>query len=234
MPTLIEYLGGLFNSITQARVMADLQSVEVAEQYAKHDLLRHFSVPRMRIGDLELTIPVGLEGVGTRTELQLDPIGNDRYKSDIYQSILRISGAASLPTGAARELQDVLTVRVRTLCEQIAVSGLEESFWNFAKIIAEEFGRIGESYGLFGGSTAVEYRPDQIVASIHKYSISTVKGVVQKQVVDELQVIAETHRLRELRPEDLIQIKMKVGEDGMEWQTIERSDGSVERRLLPE
>ena len=234
MPTLIEYLGGVFNSITQARVMADLQSVEVAEQYAKHDLLRHFAVPRMRIGDIELTIPVGLEGVGSRTELQLAPNGNDRYKTDAYQTILRISGAATLPLGAMRELQDALSQRVRTLCENIRALGLDEAFWAFGKAIAEDFGRIGETYGLFDGSTAIQYRPDEIVGTLYKYSVSAVKGVVEKQVVDELAVIAETARLRDLRPEDMIRIRLKVGEDGMEWQTIERSDGSVERRLLPE
>ncbi len=233
MPTLIEYLGGVFNSITQARVMADLQSVQVAEQYAKHDLLRHFSVPRMRIGDIELTIPIGLEGVGSRTELQLAPNGNDRYKTDAYQTILRISGAATLPLGAGRELQDALSERVRTLCENIRALGLDEAFWAFAKTIAEDFGRIGDAYDLFGGR-GIEYRPDEIIGTLYKYSVSTVKGVVEKQVVDELAVIAETARLRDLRPEDMIQIRLKVGEDGMEWQTIERSDGSVERRLLPE
>jgi hypothetical protein len=234
MPTLIEYLGGILDSISQARLMSDLRSAETADLYAKHDLLRHFSVPRMRIDDIELTIPVGLDGLGTRYELQLVPVGNDRYKSDVYQSILRISGIATLPTGAARELQDVLTRQVRTLCERIRGIGLEEAANAFAKIVAEEFGRIGETYGLFGGSTVVEYRPDQIVGTIFKYTLSTVTSVIEKQVVDELAVIAETHRLRELRPEDLIRIRMKVGEDGMEWQSIERSDGSIERRLLPE
>ncbi|MCC7247435.1 MAG: hypothetical protein IT473_02320 [Lysobacter sp.] len=233
MPTLIEYLGGVFNSITQARVMADLQSVEVAEQYAKHDLLRHFSVPRMRIGDIELTIPVGLEGVGSRTELQLAPTGNDRYKTDAYQLILRASGAAALPLGAARELQGALTQRLPTLCENIRAFGLDEASLVFGKNIAEDFGRIGQNYGLFD-STAIEYRPDQITGALHKYSLSTVQDVVEKQVVDELAVIAETARLRDIRPEDMIRIRLKVGEDGMEWQTIERSDGSVERRLLPE
>ena len=58
MPTLNEYLGGIFSSITDARVMADVQTVQVAEQYARHDLLKHFAVPRMRIGDIELTKPV--------------------------------------------------------------------------------------------------------------------------------------------------------------------------------
>lgn len=234
MPTLIEYLGGVFNSITQARVMADLQSVQVAEQYAQHDLLRHFSVPRMRIGDIELTIPVGLEGVGSRTELQLAPNGNDRFKTDAYQTVLRISGAAALPLGAGRELQDALSQRVRVLCENIRALGLEEAFWTCAKGIAEDFGRIGESYGLFDSSRTIVNRPDEIIGALYKYSISTVKGVVEKQVVDELAVIAETARLRDVRPEDMIRIRLKVGEDGMEWQTIERGDGSVERRLLPE
>lgn len=234
MPTLIEYIGGIFNSITQARVMADLQSVQVAEQYAQHDLLRHFSVPRMRIGDIELTIPVGLEGVGSRTELQLAPNGNDRFKTDAYQLILRVSGAAALPLGAARELQGALTQRVPTLCEHIRAYALDEAIWIFSKAIAEDFVRIGETYGLFDGSIAIGNRPDEIAGALQKYAMSTVQGVVEKQVVDELAVIAETARLRDVRPEDMIRIRLKVGEDGMEWQTIERSDGSVERRLLPE
>jgi hypothetical protein len=53
-------------------------------------------------------------------------------------------------------------------------------------------------------------------------------------VLDQLTVIAESHRLREQRPEDVIRIRMKVSEDGMEWQTLQRDDGSIERKLLPE
>ena len=52
--------------------------------------------------------------------------------------------------------------------------------------------------------------------------------------MQQLEVVAESYRLREQRPEDLIYIRMKVNEDSMEWQTIQREDGSVERELLPE
>ena len=52
--------------------------------------------------------------------------------------------------------------------------------------------------------------------------------------VGGLQVIAETHRLRELRPSDVIVVKMTVSEEGMESQHMEMSDSRTERKLLPE
>ena len=63
MPTLDEYLGGIFASLTQARMIADAQTVNAAETYAKHELLRHFPVPHLRFSDIELTIPVAIDAV---------------------------------------------------------------------------------------------------------------------------------------------------------------------------
>ena len=73
MAKLNEYLGSVISSLTNARVMADLQTVKVAEEYAKHDLLQHFSVPRMRVDD-ELTIPIALEA----TQKKLKSHGHHR------------------------------------------------------------------------------------------------------------------------------------------------------------
>jgi len=73
-----------------------------------------------------------------------------------------------------------------------------------------------------------------IAKRTYELGIGLVTGVVDKPVLDQLSVIAESHRLREQRPEDVIRIRMTVSEDGMEWQTIEKSDGTTERKLLPE
>ncbi|MFX6808023.1 hypothetical protein ABTH26_20155, partial [Acinetobacter baumannii] len=39
------------------RKMADIQTLEIAKEYAQDDLLKHFSVPRMKVGTVELTVP---------------------------------------------------------------------------------------------------------------------------------------------------------------------------------
>jgi hypothetical protein len=235
MPTLNEYLGGLFSSITDARVMADIQTVQVAEQYAKHDLLKHFSVPRMRIADIELTIPVAIEGLTERTGYQLDPIGNAEFKRVNARELARLVGYTELPPIAGQKLLSALDGRITTLVDQIrADGGVQKPMWTFADgIVADLFG-IGTEARLHDGKFPDGYRQEEIAKFAYELGIGLVTGVVDKPVLDQLSVIAESHRLREQRPEDVIHIRMKVSEDGMEWQTIEKSDGTIERKLLPE
>ncbi len=235
MATLNEYLGGIFSSITDARVMADVQTVQVAEQYAKHDLLKHFSVPRMRISDIELTIPVAIEGLAERSGYQLDPIGNAEFKRINARELSRFIGYTELPPIAAQKLLTALDSRITTLVEQIKSNGnLQEPIWNFVKNIVADLFEIGIEAKLHEGKFPDGYRQEQITKIAYELDLGLVKGVVDKPVLDQLTVIAESHRLREQRPEDVIRIRMKVSEDGMEWQTLQRDDGSIERKLLPE
>lgn len=234
MATLNEYLGGIFSSITDARVMADVQTVQVAEQYAKHDLLKHFSVPRMRISDIELTIPVAIEGLSERSGYQLAPIGNAEFKRAAAMELARSVGYTELPPIPAQRLRTALDQRTDELVESLRIGAMDQAFHGFAKIIASELFRIGEEARLHDGKFPGDYRIETSMDRMLELCAGLIKGVVDKPVLDQLSVIAESHRLREQRPEDLIYIKLQVGEDGMEWQTIEKSDGSIERKLLPE
>ena len=234
MPTLNEYLGGIFSSITDARVMADVQTVQVAEQYARHDLLKHFAVPRMRIGDIELTIPVAIEGLSELIGYQLDPIGNDEFKRVAARELARSVGYTELPPVPAQRLRTALDQRVDTLVESIRGKDMAEAFSGFATSIAAELFRIGEEARLHDGKFPGQYRPEDSADRMLELCAGLIRGVVDKPRLDQLSIIAESHRLREQRPEDIVRIRMTIGEDGMEWQTIERDDGTVERKLLPE
>lgn len=234
MPTLNEYLGGIFSSITDARVMADVQTVQVAEQYAKHDLLKHFAVPRMRISDIELTIPVAIEGLSQISGYQLDPIGNDEFKRVAARELSRSIGYTELPPVPAQRLRTALDQRTDTLVESIRAKDMAEAFSGFARSIAAELFRIGEEARLHDGKFPGQYKPEHSEDRMLELCAGLIRGVVDKPRLDQLSIIAESHRLREQRPEDIVRIRMTIGEDGMEWQTIERDDGTVERKLLPE
>ena len=54
MITIRQLLGGLLAETTKARVIADVSSVEIAQRYLGHDLLRGFPVPRMHVRDVEV------------------------------------------------------------------------------------------------------------------------------------------------------------------------------------
>jgi hypothetical protein len=234
MPTLNEYLGGIFSSITDARVVSDVQAVHIAEQYAKHELLKHFAVPRMRIGDIELTIPVAIDSLAARTELQLEPIGNSSFRSLIYRELVAGTGLIAFPLNASQALSTRVEANARTLAENLQRSSRDESFSIFSKQTVSDLARIVAEYGIADSTVIDKINYDTIHARIHKISQEVVTGVVEKRNFDQLEVVAESYRLREQRPEDLIYIRMKVNEDSMEWQTIQRDDGSVERKLLPE
>lgn len=235
MPTLNEYLGGLVASITDARVIADLQTVQVAEQYAKHDLLKHFSVPRMRIGDIELTIPVAIEGLSERSGYQLDPIGNAEFKHICARELSRFVGYVELPPVAGQKLLTALDTHIPKLVDGIRETGERvKPMLIFASDIVSDLFEIGIEARLHEGKFPDGYAQDEIMKRCHELGLGLVNGVVDKPVLDQLAVIAESHRLREQRPEDIIHIRMKIGEDGMEWQTSERSDGTIERKLIPE
>ncbi len=235
MATLNEYLGGLFSSITDARVMADVQTVQVAEQYAKHDLLKHFSVPRMRISDIELTIPVAIEGLSERTGYQLDPIGNADFKRINSRELSRLVGYTELPPIPQQKMLTALDSRIGMLIKNIKAEGdVKSPLWIFAKDIVTDLFEIGVEARLHQGKFPDGYHQEEITKITYELGLGLVTGIVDKPVLDQLTVIAESHRLREQRPEDMIRIRMKVSEDGMEWQTLQRDDGTIERKLLPE
>jgi hypothetical protein len=235
MATLNEYLGGLFGSISEARVMADAQSAQVAEQYAKHDLLKHFSIPRLRISDIELTIPVAIQGLSERRGLQLSPIGNAEFKRACARELPRYIGYTALPPVAEQRLLSALDRHIPPLIEEIAAkSDIGGAMYNFAERMVSELYRIREET-TFQDSIAIKILPyDEAIRRCQELGVGLVSGVVEKPEIEQLTVVAESEQLRNQRPEDIIRIRMRVSEDGMEWQTLQRDDGTIERKLVSE
>lgn len=60
--TLSDYVGYIFKEIVQARKLSDQASKAIALEYAKDPILKEFSVPRFKIPELDLSIPVVVSG----------------------------------------------------------------------------------------------------------------------------------------------------------------------------
>ena len=57
----------------------------------------------------------------------------------------------------------------------------------------------------------------------------------QKQrTIEDAEVIVESDKLRDLNPNHIIQIKMKIIEQGMEWHKMEDSEGNIVTKLTAE
>src|SRR5689334_908840 len=62
MPFLGDYLGHLLAEIAMARMKGDLETVRIAELYAAHPLLRTMPVPHVRTPEIDLEIPMLIDG----------------------------------------------------------------------------------------------------------------------------------------------------------------------------
>jgi hypothetical protein len=90
MAKLSDFLGRLVSSISDARVNSDMQSVEIAKEYANDELLKHFAVPRMRIDKVEINIPVAIDKLSEGNQEVYKLIDNKRFSSTAYRIIVQI------------------------------------------------------------------------------------------------------------------------------------------------
>ena len=58
MITLKDYLSFIYKEITDSRLALDEYVAFKAQEYAKDDIMKNFPVPRFRVPEMELNIPV--------------------------------------------------------------------------------------------------------------------------------------------------------------------------------
>jgi len=231
MPTLDEYLGGIFASLSQARIMADVQTVNAAETYARHDLLRHFAVPHLRFSDVELTIPIAIEAMQAGSGGGIADDKREALRKGLREGLARLAGLRQLPRAVTNALNPGIDAAIDRLAERGAARPLEESLAEFARGLASEIGRLLQGIEFSGRQ---QFNAAAVAEVVRAVAGEHIKEIAPAAGLGNLQVIAESHRLREQRPQDIIVIRMSISEEGMEWQQSEMSDGRTERKLLPE
>lgn len=56
MITIKNFVGAMLEEITRARVLSDVASARIADQYLNHEILKSFPVPRMHIRDIQMEL----------------------------------------------------------------------------------------------------------------------------------------------------------------------------------
>ena len=227
MPKLNDYLGQVVSAITAARMQSDLESVRLADQYASHPLLKHFSVPRFRVMNARLDIPIAVHGIAA-------PMASDGSR--------------------AAELEAVPKQLSETLDTQLSAAGIKLEGPSKERIdaaIHKHIEVLKNGNGLLSSTTNVA---DNISNAVQKELIAssalseTDRGKLVGQFRDaartrlvkfqadpaDIHVIVGTADLKNIAPPDLItRIQLTLTEEGMEWKQIE-SGGDTTSRLRPE
>ncbi len=87
--TLSDYTGFIFGEIVKARMIADEQSKRIALLYSQDVIMKHFTVPRFKIPEMELTIPVLISGAKFSNTLEF-VMEQEEFKNFITSKIKNV------------------------------------------------------------------------------------------------------------------------------------------------
>ncbi len=239
MTDLSDFLGGLVSGISHARLNSDIESVKIAEIYAQDPLLQNLSVPRMRIDTVELSIPVAMEGIKEKKEVIYEISDTSKLLEISYAVLLKSLSTGSLPAQLSNELKKFLEESTRVMVDRTRTNPAEEPLLNYTTTVALFVTRLSDT--IFKQLKRKPLSADEQF-NLQKDIVEKLRSALKEQVsisyrekkADSLNVIVEAARLREIKPENIIMIKMKVSEQGLEWIKMENSKGEVISKLTPE
>lgn len=228
MADLGKLLGSLLASIAHARRIADEETAAIAEYYRSSPLLEGMSLPRVRVPELVIDLPMLIQATeeGEPNILQDDAVVRGAVTEELLRAAKREGFAVSqtLQKRFDEKLQLELTKvksdgTERSYPREMVVKAVDEAF---ASTMAEErhekastlqTRRIAEMVRQKANEVALKKvgRPPTIGASI---------------LTEEVKQQANTGVVTRL--------KLVLKEEGLEWSVGENPDGTVSRKLTPE
>lgn len=226
MPYLGDYLGHLLSEITIARLRADLEAVRIAELYAEHPLLRTMPVPRFRMPEVELDIPVVIneleeppaDGAGGGT-----PSITDLRKVFDEVIVARLKEAhIELNAGARAKLKLALNRATLALTKPPEIE--------------IEMNRVAIEFSKTASKALSENLDPQKRAEFEEKLKATVQVEFLKRRIlpPRIKTLVTTAQVKEAGPGEVVtRLRLKVVEESFEWTSIE-SEGEKQDRLVIE
>ncbi len=178
MIDLNEYLGGIANSIAEARLISDLKSVEIAEKFAKHDLLKHFSIPRFKAQNIELTIPVAIGALENNYAKDYEPINDVEFSSQTYTVLKDVTRKKSFERSVSTKLKSLINNEIDLLEREIkSGASKKEALNKYSEKLTSDFLEI-----YFG-----QIKEEQIIKSLNE-GLSFLFKRVDKELLTSLTI----------------------------------------------
>lgn len=227
MTKLGDYLGQLMSEVVIARVQADLETVRVAELYASHPLLRHMAIPRVRLPEIEMEVPVVISGREEPREGESPRGGtNPKEARKQFDTVLQkhlTANRVRLSADQRRQLTVALNEAISKpdVPVEVAVdtNRFADRLTNAA--IGSLSGTIGEKKA---SAVAKDLDDDARLAML-----------ALRSSPPRIDALVETGQVRDAGPaETVTRLRLTIREDAMELTMIESDDGRQSPRLVPE
>ena len=232
MANLGDYIGQLLSEITIARMHADLEAVRVAELYAGHPLLRHMPVPRFRLPDVQIDVPVVIKEMDEPTSGE-PPRGAPTLEKlrKAFDEVLTkwlVKKGIKLRPQDKKKLESVLEEKVADITQPLDVAV-------DVKRVGDELSRAVLRMLTESGGPVKIGEPAQVKKLEEELKKAARIGFLKLcKPPPRLHVLVTTTEIREAGPSETItRLQLKITEEAFEWTTIE-SDGIKQDRLVPE
>ncbi|MGB1237228.1 MAG: hypothetical protein ACPG4U_03395 [Pseudomonadales bacterium] len=224
-PDLGAILGSLMSGVIQARRISDEQTAELAEYYRENPLLEGLTVPRVRIPEITIDLPLLVEDFidGEAGEIEppnkisekatgelvnkakihkitLPAVFKNGFKRDIENRLkkMKSSGAPMVKENIIRNVQGALATQIKT--HKLELNSEQQ------KLISNSI----------RDTLALENISRKPVAAAIKSNIKT---------ADVKEKSSSTN---------VVRVKVTFREEGLEWATQASESGGVTRTLQPE
>ncbi len=231
MAELGDLLGTLLVSLSKARQMADSEAAIMAEWYRSHPLLEGLAVPRVRVPEMVLDLPILLEASEPGEPNQ---IADTRVIVAAVEEAL----ASSAKRNGLELSRDVAAAASSRLIS--AIAELKASSQGAPRFIPREaVARIAETAVVQALSDAREGeriagdKLRAVVADVRLrvFEVAEVKAGIPPRIRATLMTSEVKERAD---PSSVTRVKLTLREEGLEWNINVASDGTSKRSLSPE
>lgn len=232
MSELSNVLGTLMVSLVHARRMADEETAAVAEYYKDHPLLEGMSLPRVRVPELTIDMPITLDEHEMESEAKLN---NPATIQKAIGDQLRKSMSEEGVDDGDDVFTKTFTQETKRLLEQINSRhkslGGKVSREEIVRAVDDSLRRSLKKSSL-DRSLPNENKENIIKAMRHKVSAISLKSPSRPQ---SFKASAITSAVKEkATSESAVRLRITLREEGLEWATGQNSDGSIRSQLQPE
>jgi hypothetical protein len=245
MITLSEYLGFIFIEITNARVMADKESARIAEMYSQNPLFEKFSVPRFKIPEMELSIPVVISGAKYTSTIEFTENKEgfiQQIKNELSISVKKLMIKRKLQF-SLKEFKDPIIFKPQSESQKGRIKAQDNTedadFVEFYQALKTNpspdrhdeivtihysnlFSKLLEEKKMFKDYNELYPKNElmqESLQNVNKYVES--KTIVQRNKIDNLLVNPETNVIREEASDlSVFNIKAKITEEGIFVKTV--------------
>ncbi len=235
MITLGEYMSFIYGEMTRARQQADATSIEIAKTYAKDELLRHFSVPRFRIPEMELTIPVLVADANYANEYAFTTTPEEfaaQFRSDLVRAFASVYQDREIKVDEkARRGLEKLFSDIKDMTKRQSQTSYDTLKKEISAQVAQALPEIISAV-LSASQKLDEYlrkfpAREHYGATTKAFgSFVTFQVKVAKSTLTGLLINPETAAVREgSNASSLFQIKAKIMEEGIFVNSVKGPDG---------